>query len=96
MSQGWKTLPATWLNASPVASRQLEQSNDGVDPEKLATDQPSSLCEARSQHNKLDKEDALPDAEAKIAAGVSGEASESLHLCVTGPSSSVMHQHCAP
>ena len=70
-------MPATWLTASPIASRQLEQSNDGVDAEKLATDQPSALCETRSQHNKLALEEALPDAEAEIAAGGRGEASVS-------------------
>ena len=82
VSQGWKNLPATWLTASPIASRHAEQREDAVDAQPAAAEQLSDTQEQRSQDVGVAIEEAQPDADRTVAADVRGRSS--------GPSSCLL------
>lgn len=70
VSQAWNTLPATWMNASPIGSRRPEDNNDEAAPEDSAAnpaapaaEQPPDLCKHRGQDPKqsIDEAHAIAD-----------------------------------
>jgi len=72
VSQGWKNLPATWLTSSPTASKPHEQTENVIDAQNCADEQPSALREHTSQDNTLDIDEAQPDADRPEAADLRG------------------------
>ena len=62
MSQGWNTLPPTWLNSSPIGKRRLDDSKAPTTVQRPSADGPSVFSDSKGQDVRSDADAGREDA----------------------------------
>ena len=62
VSQGWNTLPPTWLNSSPIGKHRLDDSKGRTTVQRPSADGPSVLSDHKGQDVRSDADAGQKDA----------------------------------